>query len=47
MALNPKLTVAEVRGILLSTATDGQGGFKLLNTRAAVAKVAPEVASAN
>lgn len=47
VALNPKLTVAEVREILLSTATDGQGGFKLLNTRAAVAKVAPEMASAN
>ena len=40
-ALNPKLTVAQVREILLSTATPGSGGLKLLDTRAAVEKAAP------
>jgi subtilisin family serine protease len=40
-ALNPKLTVAQVRAILLSTATPGSGGLKLLDARAAVAKAAP------
>jgi hypothetical protein len=40
-ALNPKLTVAQVREILLSTATPGSGGLKLLDTRAAVARAAP------
>jgi subtilisin family serine protease len=37
-ALNPKLKVAQVRDILLSTATEGPGGFKQLNTKAAVAR---------
>jgi subtilisin family serine protease len=39
IALNPRLTVAQVREILLSTATDGPGGFKQLNTKAALEKL--------
>jgi hypothetical protein len=38
-ALAPKLTVAKVREILISTSTDGPGGFKQLNTKAALARV--------
>ncbi len=38
-AVEPKLTVAQVREILISTATDGPGGFKQLNTKAALARV--------
>jgi subtilisin family serine protease len=38
-ALNPKLTVAQVREILISSATDGPGGFKQLNARAALEEV--------
>lgn len=39
IALNPELTVAQVREILISTATDGPGGFKQLNTKAALEKL--------
>ncbi len=42
-ALNEKLTVAQVRDILLSTATPGPGGFKQLDTRAALARAKPEL----
>jgi hypothetical protein len=35
-ALNPQLTVNQVRKILLLSATDGPGGFKQLNTKAAL-----------
>ena len=44
-ALKPGLTVSAVRDILLSSATEGVGGFKLLDTRAAVAQVAATVAT--
>jgi hypothetical protein len=45
-ALDPKLSVGQVREILLSTATKGAGGFLLLDSRAAVARVAPQVIAA-
>lgn len=38
MATNPKLTGAQVRAILLETATPSPSGLKLLDTKAAVAK---------
>ena len=41
-ALDPKLTPASVRGILVSTATPGPGGFKQLNTLAAVSRIQPK-----
>jgi len=41
-ALKPSLTVAQARAALVSTATPGVGGFKLLDTRAAIRGVAPD-----
>jgi subtilisin family serine protease len=40
-ALKPSLTVPEVRAALLETATSGAGGFKLLDTAAAIERIAP------
>ena len=40
-ALNPRLTVAQVRAALVGTATPGAEGLKLLNTRAAIARAVP------
>jgi subtilisin family serine protease len=40
-AVDPKLTVAQARDILVSTATPGPGGLRQLDTRAAVLKADP------
>jgi hypothetical protein len=39
IALNPELTIAQVRDLPISTATDAPGGFKQLNTKAALEKL--------
>jgi hypothetical protein len=44
-AINPGLSVAQVREILLGTATANTTGLKLLNTRAALGRVDPALAA--
>ena len=39
LAIDPRLSTADVRALLLDTATLGQGGLKLLNPQAAVTKL--------
>lgn len=39
LAVDPKLTVADLRRLLLDTATGGSGGLRLLDGKAALAKV--------
>lgn len=39
LAVDPKLTVADLRRLLLGTATEGSGGLRLLDGKAALAKL--------